>query len=80
MNDQQAVQKEIFQFLRKSGKIKPTELKNEFQLLYDRISVYKEDIHERRPFLYLDILSWLQSKIKNRPVQEIMQEKFSTLK
>ena len=80
MNDQQAVQKEIFQFLRKSGKIKPNELKSEFQLLYDRLSVYKEDIYERRPFLYLDILSWLKSKIENRPVQQIMQEKFKTLK
>ena len=80
MNDQQVVQKEIFQFLRKSGKIKPGELKNEFQLLYDRLSVYKEDIYERRPFLYLDILSWLKSKIENRSVQQVMQEKFRTLK
>jgi len=80
MNDQQAVQKEIFQFLRKSGKIKPNELKKEFQLLHDRIAVYKDHISERRPFLYLDILSWLKSKIENRPVQQIMQEKFKTLK
>ena len=80
MNDQQKVQKEIFQFLRKSGKIKPNELKSEFQMLYDRLSVYKDNIHERRPFLYLDILSWLQSKIENRPIQQIMKEKFKTLK
>lgn len=80
MNDQHAVQKEIFQFLRKAGKINPNELKNEFQLLHDRILVYQEDIYERRPFLYLDILSWLKSKIENRPVQQIMQEKFKTLK
>jgi tetratricopeptide (TPR) repeat protein len=80
MNDQQAVQKEIFQFLRKSGKIKPNELKNEFKMLYERLSAHKEDIYERRPFLYLDILSWLKSKIENRPVQEVMQEKFKRLK
>ena len=80
MNDQQAVQKEIFQFLRRSGKIKPNELKKEFQMLHDRISLYKDHISERRPFLYLDILSWLKSKIENRPVQQIMQEKFKTLK
>lgn len=80
MNDQQAVQKEIFQFLRKTGKIKPDELKQEFQTLHDRLSVLNENIFERRPFLYLDILSWLQSKIENRPVKEIVKEKFKTLR
>ena len=80
MNDQQAVQKEIFNFLRKTGKIKPDELKQEFQILYDRLAVLNENLYERRPFLYLDILSWLKSKIENRPVQEVVQEKFKTLK
>ena len=80
MNDQQAVQKEIFQFLRKSGKIKPNELKKEFQELYDRLALLNEDLYERRPFLYLDILSWLRSKIENKPVAEIVQEKFKSLK
>ena len=80
MNDQQAVQKEIFQFLRKSGKIKPNELKKEFQELYGRLAALNEDLYERRPFLYLDILSWLKSKIENKPVAEIVQEKFKSLK
>ncbi|WP_421976111.1 hypothetical protein [Roseivirga seohaensis] len=80
MNDQQAVQKEIFNFLRKTGKIKPNQLKQEFQLLYDRLEILNSNLYERRPFLYLDILSWLKSKIENRPVQEVVQEKFKTLK
>lgn len=80
MNDQQAVQKEIFQFLRRSGKIKPNELKKEFQELHDRLAPLNEDLFERRPFLYLDILSWLKSKIENKPVQEVTKEKFKGLK
>uniref|UniRef100_UPI0040473FBC hypothetical protein n=2 Tax=Roseivirga sp. TaxID=1964215 RepID=UPI0040473FBC len=80
MNDQQAVQKEIFQFLRRTGKIKPDELRLEFQSLHDRLSVLYDNIYERRPFLYLDILSWLQSKIENRPVKEIVKEKFKSLR
>jgi hypothetical protein len=80
MNDQQAVQKEIFQFLRKSGKIKPQELKNEFKALHDRLAQLNDDLFERRPFLYLDILSWLKSKIENRTVQEVVKEKFKGLK
>jgi hypothetical protein len=80
MNDQQAVQKEIFQFLRKTGKIKPDELRQEFQALHDRLTLLNDNIYERRPFLYLDILSWLQSKIENRPVKEIVKEKFKSLR
>jgi tetratricopeptide (TPR) repeat protein len=80
MNDQQAVQKEIFQFLRKSGKIKPDELKQEFELLHQRLSLLNENIYERRPFLYLDILSWLQSKIEGKPVKDIVKEKFKSLR
>lgn len=80
MNDQQTVQKEIFRFLRRSGKIKPDELKKEFQELYERLSSLNDDLYERRPFFYLDILSWLKSKIENKPVQLVIQEKFSSLK
>jgi len=80
MNDQQAVQKEIFHFLRKSGKITPDELKDEFVRLYDRLRKLYENQYERRPFLYLDILSYLKSRIESRPVDEILKEKFNSLK
>ncbi len=80
MNDQQEVQKEIIQFLRKTGKIKPDELKGEFVSLYNRLAMLNENLYERRPFLYLDILSYLKSRIENRPVQEVVREKFKSLK
>lgn len=80
MNDQQAVQKEIIQFLRRTGKITPDELKGEFVNLHGRLSVLNDDLYERRPFLYLDILSYLKSRIEKRPVQEVVREKFETLK
>lgn len=80
MDDQQAVQKEIIQFLRKTGKIRPDELKGEFVNLYDRLLVLNDDLYERRPFLYLDILSYLKSRIENRPVKDVVKEKFQNLK
>lgn len=80
MNDQQQVQKEIFNFLRKSGKITPDELKGEFTSLYDRLAKLYENQYERRPFLYLDILSYLKARIENRPVDEVVKEKFRSLK
>lgn len=80
MNDQNAVQKEIFQFLRRSGKIKPDELKKEFRELYNRLEALNKKVFERRPFFYLDILSWLKSKIESKSVQQVIQEKFRGLK
>ena len=80
MNDQGVVQTEIFNFLRKSGKITPDQLKGEFMSLYKRLEKLNENLYERRPFLYLDILSYLKGKIENKPVAEVVQEKFKNLK
>ena len=67
--------KSMIKFLRSLGNIYPHELKDSFVRLYNEIKVYEEDPYERRSFLYLDILSWLESKIENRPVGEIIREK-----
>ena len=42
--------------------------------------VIAADRYASRPFLYLDIISWLDSKIAGVPVQEIMQRKFRLMK
>lgn len=75
MNDLQAVQKEMIKFLRSLGDIYPSELKNEFQKLYNELKKYEDHPYEKRAFLYLDILSWLESHLQNRPVAEIIKEK-----
>ena len=31
--------------------------------------------YEKRAFIYFDIISWLESKIEKRPVQDIIQQK-----
>ena len=80
MNDQHGVQNEIFKFLRKVDQISPDDLKSEFKALHQRLLQYRDHVYERRPFLYLDILSWLESKIENRPVQKVIREKFKMLK
>ncbi len=75
MNDLQAVQREMIKFLRNLGDIYPSELQNEFQKLYDELKKYENHPYEKRAFLYLDILSWLESHLQNRPVSEIIREK-----
>lgn len=79
MNDLHAVQREMIKFLRNLGNIYPHELKGEFIKLHDRLKQYEDHPYEKRAFLYLDIISWLESKIENRPVAQIIQDKAKKL-
>lgn len=76
MGDLGSVQKEIFRFLRRLPRVREADLKNAFIELRDKLLKLENDPFERRPFLYLDIISWLESKIEGRSVQEIIQEKY----
>jgi hypothetical protein len=80
MNDQQQMQVEIFRFLRNLGNVEPHQLKDAFIALKEKLTLIAADPFERRPFLYLDILSWLESKIENIPVQTIMQRKLKLMR
>lgn len=76
MEELHAVQKEVFRFLRRTPKMREDELKAEFIALHDKLVEHEKDPYEKRPFLYLDIISWLESKIEERPVQDIIHDKF----
>lgn len=79
MNELHEVQKEMIKFVRNLGDIYPHELKAEFKKLHTTLKQYEDDPYERRAFLYLDLLSWLESKIENRPVAEVVKEKATKL-
>ncbi len=75
MNELHAVQKEMMKFLRNLGNIYPHQLKAEFRKLYEQLKKYEDHPYEKRAFLYLDILSWLESHLENKPVAQIIREK-----
>src|SRR5690554_556713 len=77
MNDLHMVQKEMMQFIRNLNRIYDYQLKSAFIELRERLTPYEDHPYEKRAFLYLDIISWLESKIEGRPVQQIIQEKFN---
>ena len=78
MEDLQAVQKEIFRFLRKLPRVRESELKDAFINLKEKLVKLESLPYERRPFLYLDIISWLESKIEGKSVQDIIKGKFKS--
>ena len=75
MNDMHEVQKAMIRFVKRLGDIYPQDLKKAFIDLHKELKNYENDPYERRSFLYLDILSWLESNIYHRPISEIIREK-----
>ncbi len=79
MDDLHAVQKEMIKFLRSLGDIYPHELRNEFQKLHNELKKYEDHPYEKRAFLYLDIISWLESHLENIPVADVIRKKAMAL-
>jgi hypothetical protein len=68
-----AVEVVLFNFLRttiQSGK------QASFENLLQKLEPLEKSKLESRAFMYLDIISWLESKIQNKDVQTIIKEKF----
>jgi hypothetical protein len=65
----------ILDFLRRLPDIQPNQLNKAFRQLRNRLQALEQESFERRPFLYLDIISWLDSKLEKKPVQCIIQQK-----
>jgi hypothetical protein len=61
------------------GNVLPHQLKAEFEKLHARLKVYEDHPYEKRAFLYLDVISWLESKIENRLVGDVVTEKAKLL-
>lgn len=78
MEDLYEVQKEFIKFLRSLGDIYPQDVKAEFIKLHKKLKYFEDDPYQSRAFLYLDIISWLESKIENKPVGIIISNKFET--
>jgi len=50
-------------------------LQSAFADLLDHLIPLTTNPYEKRAFVYFDIISWLESKIQNRPVKEVIREK-----
>lgn len=75
MNNLYEVQRKMIKFLRNLSNLYPHELRKAFKELYEELKVYEDHPYEKRSFLYLDILSWLESNIKGVPVEDIVKQK-----
>ena len=79
MEDLHMVQKEMIKFLKRLGDIYPQDIKAAFKGLHAKLKVFENDPYEKRAFLYLDVLSWLESNIENKSVEPIIRRKYLSL-
>jgi hypothetical protein len=76
MKNLSSVETRIFTFLRKVFTMSKKEINVQLQLLFDELKPLENNPLEARSFLYLDILSWLESKLKGVSVQSVIAEKY----
>ena len=76
MENLSGVEEEIFRFLRRSFKVVRGQIRPELEKLLEKLKQYEKNRFETRAFVYLDIISWLESKIKSVPVQDVIREKY----
>lgn len=70
-------QKYILDFLKKVPyEITEKNIRKHFIGLRDKMIALESNSFEKRPFLYFDIVSWLESKIYGKPVEDIIKAKF----
>lgn len=70
------VEEEIFRFLRNSFYHNPKQLQPQFQELLGKLKKYEKSRFETRAFAYLDIISWVESKVYAQPISKIINQKY----
>jgi hypothetical protein len=70
------IEEEMFKFLRNSFHLSARALQPEFQKLLNKIKQFEKNRYQTRSFAYLDIISWLESKVNDKPLAEVIQEKY----
>ena len=76
LNNLSIVEEKIFGFLQSAFRLSPKQLKPKFESLLSELRPLEKSTTGNRAFMYLDIISWLESKIANQPVQEIIRKKY----
>lgn len=70
------VEKEILAFLRTCFRLTPAEIQDAFRHLLHKLRSHQDSPYEFRSYTYLDIISWLESKIEGVTLQTVVRRKF----
>jgi len=76
MQNLTVIEEQVLKFLRHSFDVSPKKIKPELEKLLGEIKHLEKNRFETRAFAYLDIISWLESKVTERTMSDIIQQKY----
>ncbi|MBM3444048.1 MAG: hypothetical protein FJX83_03565 [Bacteroidetes bacterium] len=76
MENLSTVELRIFDFLRNAIGMSRARARSAFQQLHEQLKELEGRPTESRSFMYLDIVSWLESKIRKVPVQTVIADRY----
>jgi hypothetical protein len=76
MENLTVVEEEMFRFLRASFQMSRHKLKAEFEAFLNKIKQFEKNRFETRAFAYLDIISWVESKVYEKPMSAVIRQKY----
>ncbi|HVG11930.1 MAG TPA: hypothetical protein VM843_02950, partial [Flavisolibacter sp.] len=80
MGNLTVIEEEMFRFIRTNFNLSPRKLRPEFEKLLNTIKRFEKSRFETRAFAYLDIISWLESKVYEKSMREIIHGKYTSSK
>jgi hypothetical protein len=72
-----SIEEEMFKFLRKSVFMSRMVMQEELKKLLTKIKISEHSRFETRTFAFIDIISWLETKVTGKLFAEILQAKYS---
>jgi len=76
MENLTVIEEAMFRFIRHSLPLSPRQLKPELEKFLHTIKHLEKNRFETRALAYLDIISWVESKVYGKPMSEIIHEKY----
>ncbi len=76
MQNLTVIEEEMFKFLRRSFHVSRKKMQPEFEKFLRRIKKFEKNRFETRSFAYLDIISWVESKVYGKTMSEIIKAKY----
>jgi hypothetical protein len=80
MENLSSVEEAMFAFLKESFHLSYKNVRPKFQKLLDKLKQFENNRLEARAFAYLDVISWLESKLEGVPVEKVIREKYLGLR
>lgn len=76
MQNLTVIEEEMFRFLRSTFHISRKKLKPEFEKFLHKIKQLEKNRFQTRSFSYLDVISWVESKVYEKSMSDIIREKY----